>query len=115
MRAYFGACGLNINLTSKDKDKKRLEFIVGDYKKPKVLLLIKNKVENKGIMEEPGFHIQAWPPNVSLDKATKIYVYLSEERWNDLLTKRDEGEIGGGFFTSRYGHNRFAINYYPDI
>ena len=80
------------------------------YKKPRLFLYVMDKVTKHDINEEPGFHMQCWPPNVSSRQSTKIYIYLSKERWHKLTTEYDK-EAGGGFFASRCKYDRFHIHY----
>jgi len=54
MGAFFGANSVNIVVDSSDKDK--LECILDEHKKPKVILRIKDQVD-PGFLEEPGFHM----------------------------------------------------------
>ena len=109
MRALFGATGLSINLRVEDLGKDKLECICDDYKNPKIFLYIIDKVD-KNDGEESGFHMQCWPPNVSARNSTKIYVYLSKERWYKLTTEYNS-EDGGGFFGSRCKYDRCHFHY----
>jgi len=111
MRAYFGATGISICVGKEDKGKRRLECIIDDGRSARLLLQIRNHVNNTGHCEEPGFHIQCWPPNISSRRCTKMFVYLSEENWNKLTTEWDR-EAGGGFWMSRCKYDRCHFHYY---
>ena len=110
MKSFFGATGLDITVTDKDLGQDRLECICMDYKRPKVILKIMDKVPKREDLSEEGFHIQGWPPNTSLRNSTKIFVYLSRKRWHELTTVYDS-EMRGGFFCSRCKYDRFHISY----
>ena len=111
MRAYFAATGLSIVLTAEDKEKDRISCVVNQYKKPRVFLRVVDDVTKSYMFEEPGFHMQCWPPNVGSRESTKIFVYLSKRNWEKLITEYDP-EAGGGFFCSRCKYDRLHINYY---
>ena len=113
MRALFGATGLSISLDEKDRQKETIECIVEDYKKPKLILSIVDYVDKNDGFEEEGFHMQCWPPNVSSRDSTKIYVYLSKERWHKLITEYDS-EAHGGFFATRCKYDRCHLFYWDE-
>ncbi len=110
MRAYFNE-GLAIVVQNEEREKNKLTCIVNSHKKPRVFLRVVDKVTKNSMGEEPGFHIQNWPPNVNLTRSTKIFVYLSKERWHKLTTEHDP-EADGGWFGSRCMYDRFSIHYY---
>ncbi|MBU4069379.1 MAG: hypothetical protein KJ646_00180 [Nanoarchaeota archaeon] len=111
MRALFGATGLSINVGDEDKQKNKLECVIEDYKNPKIFLYIIDSVDKNDGLEELGFHMQCWPPNVSARNSTKIYIYLSKERWHKLTNEYDS-EARGGFFASRCKYDRCHFNYW---
>ncbi len=110
MKAFFLFSGIKISLLKKDKDKSELECSVLNFEGPKVFLSVRDKVENVGNFEEPGFHIETFP-HVELRKAEKINIYLSEERWEQLTTKIDP-EAKGGYFESRSPYDRVSFHYW---
>jgi len=64
MKAYFGGSGINITLLLKDKKegekKGRLECMLPEWKKPKLVLHIVDEAPEQGMLEEPGFHIEVF-------------------------------------------------------
>ena len=111
MRAYFGATGLSVIIEEQDKDKKKIECVVDDFKNPLLKLQILDYVPRRDIFTEEGFHMQCWPPNVSSRNSKKIFIYLDKERWNNLLTKCDS-EAHCGWFGSRTKYDRTHFFYY---
>ncbi|MBR9682209.1 MAG: hypothetical protein GOV02_00900, partial [Candidatus Aenigmarchaeota archaeon] len=116
MQALFGATGLTINLTAEDNQEidngygYKAKCIVNEYKNPKVFLYVVDNIEKNECPEEPGFHMQCWPPNVSARNSTKIFVYISKENWHKLTTEYSS-EDGGGFFGSRCKYDRCHFSY----
>lgn len=118
MRAHIGPCGLNVNITPKDKSKLFLHCSINRFPNILLDLYIVDSTNSKGF-EEPGFHIQGFPDNVPLSKCDQIDVYLSHDRWVELTTKSApdsvfEGNVDvvDGFFGSRCSYDRFTASYY---
>jgi hypothetical protein len=116
MRAQLGGTGINISLSSKDKNNSgTLECRLPSYKQPVLVLHIEGHVEN-GPGEEPGFHIEATPVDRDPTGIERYDVYLSRERFEKLIRPnrrqiiRDENE---GSFISRSKYDRIAFTYWP--
>ncbi len=120
MRTGIGVVGLNLFFVEEDKkyiknnpDDAKLECILNSYLKPKVTLYVNEHVENTGIMEEPGFHMESTPPKTPLSEVTSIDVYLSKENWHKLTEVYDSEAIGGSFFT-RCAWDRCQMSFWSE-
>lgn len=113
MKAFFGGTGLSIKLKKEDKNQTKLECIVQDYNNPKLNLYVVDEVKHRDTFEEPGFHMQCYPVDVSSRESTQIEVYLSKERWKQITTIYDP-EAGGGWFGSRCMYDRCHIHYWDE-
>jgi hypothetical protein len=111
MRAYYNGCGMHISLCLQDKNdttkKKTLKCRVdnGTSLGTELFLHIRKNVPWKAMLEEPGFHVTA--------KRTRQDVYISDKKWNDLMTIIDPETNGGGYTGTRCAYDRIDITYYP--
>ncbi len=112
MRARFGGSGLVITLYLEDKEAKKIECNLPEWKKPKLILHVVDEVGERRMLEEPGFHIEAIPRNVSPEYRTQYYVYLSEEKFRDLTNPSGDPIVEGGYFASRSMYDRVDIMYW---
>ncbi|MEK6887990.1 MAG: hypothetical protein AABX14_03540 [Candidatus Aenigmatarchaeota archaeon] len=111
MRGYFGATGISLVVGKNDKGNDKNTCVIDEYKRPTLFLRVVDEVTKNDDFEEPGFHIQCWPPNVGLRDSTKIFVYLRRKEW-DALTAGPDCDENHGFFISRCKYDRFNMLYY---
>ncbi len=116
MRAGFGGSGLVVSLNKADKaileEKGELECIMQRWKKPRFILHIVDEDPEQGFLEEPGFHIEAIPPDCGPEYRTQYDVYLSKERFHALVNPQEDDVTRGGYFASRSRYDRVDMNYF---
>jgi len=115
MYATFGGAGVYISLGLKDKEKglkdKILSCRLDCWKKPELFLHIKEKVTEKGFLEEEGFHIEVIPSDVGPEFRTQYDIYLSESIFEEL-TNPAGPIIKRGHSGSRSIYGRIDIVYF---
>jgi len=109
--------GISLTLLKKDKEegekKKRLECMLQDEKIKVVLNIVDRIAENmrrRGILEEPGFHIER--KRRYGKKENRYEIYLTKERFKKLTNPDGHPVVDGGFFVSRSMYDRISFNYY---
>ncbi len=99
--------GLTIDLTPQDKNtllkESRIDAKTFGWHICDITLHLLEHIENDGI-EEPGFHITATPPNVSLTERNRYDVYIDERHLQNLIEH--------GYTGSRCCFDRVDITYY---
>ena len=115
MRANFGGSGIVINLNSKDEKiiEKYGKVVCNlpEWKKPRLVFHVVEKVPKQGFLEEPGFHIKAKPSKKGPEFRHRYDVYVSKKRFQKMISEADI--IHGGYFASRSMYDRVDINYWP--
>ncbi len=116
MRAIFGGSGLNLTLNLGDKRegnrKRKLECILPQWKKAKIILHILDEVTERGFMEEKGFHINVSPSKSSPEHRDQYDIFLSKEVFDKLTNPEEDPIIDGGYFVSRSVYDRIDIMYF---
>lgn len=120
MRATHTGDGLVITLTLKDKEEagktNKLTCRLNEYKKPYLTLHILDEVgeelRKRGGLENPGFHIDAFPRDVAPERVERYDVYLSKERFKALTNPEEDPVVEGGHFTSRSLRDNVNFNYW---
>lgn len=115
MRVHHGSDELSIHLTLEDKLNidvfGNVSCTSQEYKKPKIVLWVVDKVPLRTTFEEPGFHIVGTPHEGGPKKRTRYDLYISKENFDDLITSSDM--ITGGYLLSRSLYGRVDVTYYP--
>ncbi|MBS3076900.1 hypothetical protein J4233_01375 [Candidatus Pacearchaeota archaeon] len=118
MRASSYQGGLDITLYLADKEKgekkKRIEYVMPEWQKPRLVVHIVRNVPNSWYQlgEESGFHVTAKPRNASPKERTRYDVWLSEERFHNLTNPKEDPISMGGYFPSRCRFDRVDIKYF---
>ena len=116
MRGLHDYGGPVITLNSADRETgEKTGLISGELRghlNPQCIIHIQDIVESE-CLEEPGFHIEATPADVSPIARTRFDIYLSKERFHELTHVYDS-EAGGGCFISRCAFDRICIRYHEE-
>lgn len=119
MRAMSGQ-GLTLNLGLEDKrigdTKGELTCRLTVFKKPQITLHIVDEVSARESLEEPGFHIESFPPGTYREQVESYDIYLSKKRWDTLVNPTEPPSekqgANNGFFCSRCRHDRVHFMYW---
>jgi hypothetical protein len=107
--------GIQVSLNKKDKQEiertGKLEASLYDNPKCSFVLHLVDEVKGRETLEEPGFHIEAFPPDSPKEERKSYDVYLSKERFRSLITPPlHKTELG--YFCSRSRFDRVEFTYF---
>ena len=110
MRAHFYG-NLKIVVKKEDRNLTKIKCAAENCSKPRVILRIVDRVTKQSMLEGKGFHMQCFPRHTSSRESRRINIWLSKEKWQELITEYHH-DVGGSGFESRCMYDRFEIFYY---